>query len=98
MLNSSPMVYMNHTKPMFQDLLLYCTEKVPKNHNDFFHFHHGVETHFLVLAQTLIYLIFLLFYWSHFSYFSYVSYCSYISCLVCSRAFQKHITLMGIET
>ena len=36
MLPSSPMVYMNHTELMFQDLILYCTKKVPKNHNDFF--------------------------------------------------------------
>ena len=27
----------------------------PKNHNDFFHFCHGGGTHFLVLAQILIY-------------------------------------------
>ena len=55
MLFSSSMVFMNHTELMFQDLLLYCTKKVPKNHNHFFHFRHGGETHFLVLAQTLMY-------------------------------------------
>ena len=54
-LHSSPIVYMDHTELIFQDLLLYCTKKVPENHNKFFHFRHGGETHFLVLAQTLIY-------------------------------------------
>ena len=53
-LHSSPIVYMDHTELIFQDLLLYCTKKVPKNHNQLFHFRHGGETHFLVLAQTLI--------------------------------------------
>ena len=57
-LHSSSMVYMNHTELMFQDLLLYCTNNVPENHNHFFHFHHGGETNFLVLAQTLIYILF----------------------------------------
>ena len=42
-------------EPMFQDLPFCCTKKVPKNHNIFFHFCHGGGTHFLVLAQTLIY-------------------------------------------
>ena len=46
---------MDHTEHNFQDLLLYCTKKVAENHNQFFHFRHGGETHFLVLAQTLIY-------------------------------------------
>ena len=46
---------MNHMEYMFQDLPFYCTKKVPKNHNHFFHFRHGGGTHFLVLAQTLIY-------------------------------------------
>ena len=54
-LHSSPIVYMDHTELIFQDILLYCTKKVLKNHNKFFHFRHGGETHFLVLAQTLIY-------------------------------------------
>ena len=53
-LHSSPMVYMNHTEFFFPDQLFNCTKKVPENHNDFFHFCHGDETHFLVLAQTLI--------------------------------------------
>ena len=56
-LHSPPIVYMDHTELIFQDLLLYCTKKVPENHNLFFHFRHGGETHFLVLAQTLIYII-----------------------------------------
>ena len=51
---SITMVYMNHTKLMFQDPLLCCTKKVQKNHNDLVQFRHGGETHFLVLAQTLI--------------------------------------------
>ena len=55
MLHSSQMVYMNHMELMIQDLLLSCTKKVPKIHYNFFHFRHGGETHFLVLAQTLIY-------------------------------------------
>ena len=53
-LHSSPMVYMNHTELIFQNLLLYCTKKVQDNQNHFFHFVHGGETHFVVLAQTLI--------------------------------------------
>ena len=47
-------VHMNHMKHIFQDLPFYCTNKVPKNHNQLFHFCHGGGTHFLVLAQTLI--------------------------------------------
>ena len=54
-LHSSPIVYMNHTELIFQDPLLYCTKEVAENHNKLFHFCHGGETHFLVLAQTLIY-------------------------------------------
>ena len=54
-LHSSPIVYMDHTELIFQDQLLYCIKKVTKNHKQFFHFRHGGETHFLVLAQTLIY-------------------------------------------
>ena len=54
-LHSSLIVYMDHTELIFQDLLLYCTKKVAESHNQFFHFRHGGETHFLVLAQTLIY-------------------------------------------
>ena len=53
-LHSSPINYMNHSELNFQDLLLYGTKKVADNHNQFFHFRHGGETHFLVLAQTLI--------------------------------------------
>ena len=53
-LHSSPIVYMDHTELIFQDLLLYCTKKVSENQNQFFHFSNGGETHFLVLAQTLI--------------------------------------------
>ena len=45
---------MDHTELIFQDLLLYHTNKVPENHNQFFHFCHGGETHFLVLAQTFM--------------------------------------------
>ena len=51
----SPIVYMNRMEPMFQDLPFCCTKKVPKNHNNFFHFRHVGGTHFLVVAQTLIY-------------------------------------------
>ena len=51
----STIVYMNHMEHMFQDLPLHCTKKVPKNHNQFVHFRHGGGTHFLVLAQTLMY-------------------------------------------
>ena len=42
-LHSSPMVYINHMELMFQDLLLYCTKKVPENHNSFFTFVKGVK-------------------------------------------------------
>ena len=35
-LHSSPIVYMVHTEPIFKDLLLYCTRKVVKNHNQYF--------------------------------------------------------------
>ena len=49
-----PIVYMDHTELIFQDLLLYCTKKVPNNQNKVFHFCHGIETRFPVLAQTLI--------------------------------------------
>ena len=38
-----------------EDLIFYCTNKVPKNHNQFWYFCHRGETHFLVLAQTLNY-------------------------------------------
>ena len=54
-LHCSTIVHMNHMEHMFQDLTFYCTKKVTKNHNHFFHFCHGGGTHFLVLAQTLIY-------------------------------------------
>ena len=43
-------VHMNHMEHMFQDLPFYCTKKVPKYHNHFFHFCHGGGTHFLLLA------------------------------------------------
>ena len=46
--------YMICPKFIFQDLFLYCTKKVPEYHNQFWYFQHGGETHFLVLAQTLI--------------------------------------------
>ena len=46
---------MNHIEHMFKDLPFYCTKKVPKHNNKFFDFRHGSGTHFLVLAQTLIY-------------------------------------------
>ena len=42
-LHSGPMVYMNHTELMFQDLLVYCTKKVPENHKDFSTFVTGVK-------------------------------------------------------
>ena len=51
-LHSSQMVYLHHTKLIFQNLLLYCTKTVPENHNQLFHFRHGGGTNFLVLAQT----------------------------------------------
>ena len=54
-LHSPPKVNTDHVELTFQDLLLYCTKKVPENHNKIIHFHHGGETHFLVLAKTLIY-------------------------------------------
>ena len=54
-LHCSTIVNMNQSEHMFQDLPFYCTKKVPKNHNQYCHFCHGGETHFLVLAQTLIY-------------------------------------------
>ena len=40
---------------IFQDLIFYRTKKVPKNSSQYWYFRHGGETHFLVLAQTLIY-------------------------------------------
>ena len=55
-LDCSKIAHMNHMEHMFQDLPFYCTNKVPKNHNQFFHFCHGGGTHLLVLAQTLIYI------------------------------------------
>ena len=54
-LHCSTIVHMSHMEHIFQDLPFYCTEKVPKNHNQFFHFRHGGGTQLLVLAQTLIY-------------------------------------------
>ena len=48
-------LYMIHPEFIFQDLFLYCTNEVPKNHNKLLYFFHGGETHFLMLAQTLIY-------------------------------------------
>ena len=53
-LHCTTIVHMNHMEHMFQDLSFYCTKKVPKKHNKFFHFRHEVGTHFLVLAHTLI--------------------------------------------
>ena len=50
----SPKVYMKHLEPLFQDLPFCCTKKVPKNHNQPVHFCQGGGTHFLVLAQTMI--------------------------------------------
>ena len=55
-LYSSPMIHMNHTELIFHDVVLYCTKKVQENHNNFFSLLSQGETHFLVLAQTLIYL------------------------------------------
>ena len=46
---------MNHMDPIFQDPTFYWTKKVPRIHNQFCHFRHRGGTHFLVLAQTLIY-------------------------------------------
>ena len=40
---------------MFQDLSFCCTKKVPKNHNQLFHFRHRSGSTLLVLAQTLMY-------------------------------------------
>ena len=54
MLHGSPIVFRDHTELIFQDLLLYFTKKVAEN--PFFPFRHGRETHYLVLAQTLIYI------------------------------------------
>ena len=45
-LHSSPIVYMDNTELIFQDILLYCTKKVAENHNQFIYFYHGGETHF----------------------------------------------------
>ena len=55
-LHCSTIVHMNHMEHMFQDLPFYCTKKDPKTHNHLFHFCHGGGTHFLLLAQTLIYI------------------------------------------
>ena len=46
---------MNHMKHIFQGLPFCCTKEFPENHIHFYHFCHGGETHFLVLAHTLIY-------------------------------------------
>ena len=54
-LHSTLIVYMDHMELIVQDLLLYCTKKVAENLIKFFHVRHRGETHFLVLAQTLIY-------------------------------------------
>ena len=45
---------MNQMKPIFQFLPFNCTKGAPENHNQFCDFCHGGETHFLVLAQTLM--------------------------------------------
>ena len=42
-LYSSPIVYMDHTELIFEDLLLYCTKKVAENHNQFSTFVPGVK-------------------------------------------------------
>ena len=42
-------------KHICQGLPFYCIKEVPENHKHFCHFHQGGETHFLVLAHTLIY-------------------------------------------
>ena len=54
-LHCSSVVHMNHMEPNFPDLPLYCTNKVLKNHNQFCHFFHRDETHFMVHSHTLIY-------------------------------------------
>ena len=46
--------YMIRLVFFFQDTF-YCTNEVPKKYNQFWYFRHGVESHFLVLAKTLIY-------------------------------------------
>ena len=52
----SPIVHMNHMKPIFHDLPFYCTKKVHKNKIICFTFVIGdPPTHFLVFDQTLIY-------------------------------------------
>ena len=51
----SPFFFIIRLVFIFQDQIFYCTKKVSKNHNKFWYFRHGGETHFLVLAQTLIY-------------------------------------------
>ena len=55
-LRCSTIVHKNPMEHMFLDLPFSCTKKVPKNHNYIFsRFRHGGGTHYLVLAQTLIY-------------------------------------------
>ena len=49
----SSILYMVRLVFIFQDLF-YCTNKVAKNHNQFWYFCHRGEKHFLVLAQNLI--------------------------------------------
>ena len=47
----SPIVHIKHMKPIVQDLTFYCTKKIPNKN----HFCHAGETHFGVLAKTLIF-------------------------------------------
>ena len=51
----SPIFFIIRLVFIFQDKIFYCTKKFPKNLNQFWYFRQGGETHFLVLAQTLIY-------------------------------------------
>ena len=57
------MIYMDHQFVISSVWYLYfrifyCTNQVPANHNQFWYFCHGDDTHFLVLARTLIYIEF----------------------------------------
>ena len=54
----STIVHLNQMEHMFQDLPFLWHQESTKNHNHFCHFCHGGGTHFLVLAQTLIYILF----------------------------------------
>ena len=50
----SPIVHMNHMKPIFMIYLFIAPRRYQKKHNKCCHFRHGGWIHFLVLAQTLI--------------------------------------------